>query len=127
MYFLGVIYLDGTIATKGASEIGLNWIQRAAESGNRRALLTLAGWYAQGEDSPFPLDYSKAFQLYQRATKAEPGCSQDSNSELSQSYCTLGVLYLQGLGVEKDSMKAFESYQKAADLVRRISCSWSPS
>ena len=50
------------------------------------------------------INYPAAIKLYKQAIEYD----------YSRAYCQLGVLYEEGLGLQKDEKKAFKCYAKAA-------------
>lgn len=124
MFFLSVAYFDGTLPAQDPVQEAVRWMERACDARCRRALHAMGDWHVQGPQQPpfFPTNYSHAFRYYERATQTEAGCYDLAPEEASQSFCSLGVLHLQGLGTMKDERKAFENYQKAAELGNAQAC-----
>ena len=130
MLFLAATYLSGDVLTiYDAKNKSIEWMTRCANRRNRRALAMLAQWYLQGPFAPPNLDYdfSKAFRCMKKATEVCSTMVYNENnriqyfgttpvSELEESnwYCTLGAMYMNGLGGPKDELEAFKNYQQAA-------------
>jgi TPR repeat protein len=71
----------------------------------------LTGWRYQFGDDGLPGDYEKAADWYRRAAEQDHPKAQNQ----------LGLLYNQGLGVEKDYRMALHWYRKAADQGHKTS------
>ena len=74
------------------------------EKYNDPEALTILGYQFESGDSGFPVDYTKAAELYKRA------------SELGSAsgHFHIGTLYIFGRGVDKDTKKGTHHYQTAA-------------
>tara|TARA_Y100001934_G_C12081515_1_gene644955 strand:- start:51 stop:824 length:774 start_codon:yes stop_codon:yes gene_type:complete len=77
------------------------WLTKAAEQGHLLAMGKLAYYHGNG---PGPVDLAESVKWWRKA--ADLG---DANGQLQ-----LGILYLNGKGVEKDEKKAVELWTKAA-------------
>lgn len=114
-------------------------LQKAAESGDSKAINTLGVWYFNGDK--VGKDFRKAFDLFEKAANAGNsagmynlgecyndgiGISKDLSKALywiqkaadmnnSKAMCYLGELYKSGRGVSQDYSKAFFWYQKSAE------------
>jgi len=77
--------------------------ERVEKYNDAHAITILGKCYESG-DSGFPLDHTKAVELYKRAS--ELGCAV--------AHCHLGNSYRVGRGVDKDRKKATHHYQMAA-------------
>lgn len=97
MFELGL----GSPADKPAA---LRLYQQAAEGGHIGAINRVALMHYRGEEGVVQ-DYNEAFVLFQEAAKAG-----DKNAIFN-----LGKMYFEGQGTNKDTKKALELYQKAAD------------
>ena len=84
-------------------ENALLWINEAIEEGDLEAICTLGKWYKEGK--AVPLDYSKAIELFERA----------SLSLCDNAVEELAEMYRNGLGVEKNE-------EKANELMQSIGC-----
>jgi localization factor PodJL len=82
--------------------IARQWTERAAASGNRRAMHDLGVYFARGEGAP--LDEAAAFRWFRQA--AELG--------VADSQYNLGVLYQQGRGVTANASEALFWFLVAA-------------
>lgn len=98
-----------TLCEEGNAE-GARWLQAAADLGSTRALWALGEQYRQGQG--VPRDYAASAKQYEKAMAgtAEP---RDSRAIDGSTY-QLGVLYLNGHGVEQDDAKAEELFHRAA-------------
>ncbi|UZO03177.1 uncharacterized protein OCT59_023587 [Rhizophagus irregularis] len=85
-------------------EKALELYQKAAKLDNNLALFELANVYIEGGDSNY---HEEGFELSEKL--AEKGYSSGIN--------LLGYCYDIGIGTDEDKEKAFEFYQKAANLV----------
>lgn len=113
--------------------LGLEWLNSAAELGDHDAMLSLGNLYEMGQYVPQDLEvafqwYIDAFNVgtftwqasYNIGRMYEFGLGIDQNVELavewyeksqsSKSIMRLGLLYLQGKGVEQDFAKAAEYF-----------------
>jgi localization factor PodJL len=82
--------------------VARQWTERAAASGNRRAMHDLGVYFARGEGAP--LDEAAAFRWFRQA--AELG--------VADSQYNLGVLYQQGRGVNASAAEAMFWFLVAA-------------
>jgi TPR repeat protein len=96
--WLGAVLLD-----RGASRDGLRYIQRAADAGSSEGAHRLALVYAQGLAGT-PRDEVRALQLFQKAAAAGH----------TRAQINLGILYMRGLGVQRDLVNARAWLEKAA-------------
>lgn len=107
----------------------LKWFQRAAEKGNLSAHLRLGEFYFSGApEIGISQNYSKAADLLKAPANAGMGAAQT----------TLAKMYANGLGVQKDPVKAYILYgvareklpeilrQRYAEKMKKISASLSP-
>ena len=98
-YGLGFCYRDGRGCEADSAMTVYYWLQ-AADNGSNRALEYLGDYYAEHNN------YKEAAALYQRgADNGDCGC-----------LCELGLCYRDGNGVVLNSQKAFECFQKTADV-----------
>jgi hypothetical protein len=113
MLNIGVMYGNGNgVAADLQQELA--WYRRAGDAGDKNAAEMVAKAQARsvgreellaGHDAFNDDDYEGAVRLYEKAAGL-------GNVE---AYRTLGELYAEGDGVEKDPRKAIAWYQKAAD------------
>ena len=96
--WLGAVLLD-----RGLARDGLRHVQRAAEAGSSEGAHRLAIVYAQGLAGT-PRDEARALQLFERAASAGH----------TRAQINLGILYLRGLGVQRDVVNARAWLEKAA-------------
>ncbi len=110
---LGMLYLNGNNIEQDF-EAGIEWLRKAADSGNRQATSALVRFdrpeaYNAAANKEFAkkdqADKEKVFRLMKHA--AEGG--------LAASQSTLGFLYMNGYGVLPDYQKGMEWFRKAAD------------
>jgi TPR repeat protein len=102
-HYLGYCYAEG-IRFPQDSARGVDWYQRAGESGYLPSWSNLGFLYQRGKG--VPQDFSKAMQYYRRA--ADGGFSSGS--------ANIGILYRDGLGVKRDFAEAVKWFQRAAAL-----------
>lgn len=79
----------------------LGYFQKAADLNYQTAFNELGLFYLSVQQN-----YSKALGYFQKA----------ASLNVPAAYNNLGYLYQNGLGVEKNKLKAIECYQKAVDL-----------
>jgi uncharacterized protein len=96
--WLGAVLLD-----RGANRDALRYIQRAADAGASEGAHRLAIIYAQGLAGT-PRDEVRALDLFHRAAAAGH----------TRAQINLGILYLRGLGVQRDLVNARAWLEKAA-------------
>lgn len=86
---------------------GVDYLEKASNLNDGYSQYTLGLLY--GNQKPWPWarkDYVKARAYYEKAAA----------NDIAEAYNNLGVLYAKGLGVKRDQAKAYEYYQRAADL-----------
>ena len=111
MYAIGSLYTNGWGVAKDQVEAqkwyqkSFELVQKAAYSGDTKAMVALGVWYAQGQGG-IKKDYGQAMQWYQKA----------ADLDNTDAMYGLGNLYIDGLGVKKDYSQAMQWHQKAADL-----------
>lgn len=132
--YLAQLYFD----EKNYKE-AINFFRKAANQNNKTAKFKLARMYEAGEGVEKDLD--EAIKLYKESTTIEMNEVQNSigiefynNEEYNKAFeyyqeaakkgnmygqYNLGLLYLQGLGVTKDSKEAFEWLRKSAEQGNR--------
>ena len=86
-----------------SNEEGIEREKKRMDLNDPIAIFNLGCWYRDGRNS-FPQEYDKALELFHRA--AELGCAK--------SYCSIGVYYENGRGVEIDIKRAVHYYELAA-------------
>lgn len=86
------------------------WFETAANNGQVRAMVALAGMLNAGEGCE--KDSKRAFEWYQAA--AQTG---DFEARINEAVC-----YLQGIGTEKDEQKGFALLKAAADDKSPLAC-----
>lgn len=91
------------IGTEVDTELGMQWLVKAAKAGDPIAQVQLATRLSRGED--VGRDEGKAFRLFERA--AQTG--------RPTSLFNVGVAYLAGQGVEADEQKAIQYFKEAAE------------
>src|SRR5258707_970600 len=98
-FWLGVAYEQNWFGTTDVKE-SVKWYQKAAAGGNPDAQVELGQKYEDGEG--VEQDYKLAAECYRKAAEQVPnlgGAGQGRNS--------LGLLYMQGLGVPQDYVQAY--------------------
>ncbi len=96
---LGLFYLDGDVVEKDINK-AIELIEKSIQMGYSFAYTILGDIYTYDMK-----DYNKGFLYYRKAADAG----------IIQSYVQLGFCYYNGFGVEKDTVKAAEYFQKAID------------
>lgn len=102
------LYAECLIFAKGVPkdpQRALTLLTSAAEFGNVQAMSMLGDLYKKGIPGVLPPDLSESFRLYSRA--ADKG--------LLDAQGNLGVLYINGQGVERDPAKAVELFKDGAE------------
>lgn len=102
MFHAGMIYLK----SEGTQQVvykGINWLAKAAELRNVRAIKTLSNIYLNG-DFGIEKNNSLAYKYY----------CQGANEGDADSMYGLGVMYHEGLGVNKDKKMAIAWLKQAA-------------
>jgi len=97
--WLGNAYEHGSLGTINFRE-ALNWLNKSAKQGQPDAQALLGQMYEDGEG--VRQNYGMAAKWYRKAAEHVPnlgGAGQGRNN--------LGLLYMQGLGVPKDSVRAY--------------------
>lgn len=125
-YIIGKTYAKG-LGVQQDNKIATEWYQRSIESGNNinaKFELALAFFNGQGK----PQDNTSAFHLFKdiadtafmATDKAKAKTKTTSNivypAAVISAIVRCADAYYYGLGVDKDLMKAFEYYQKAATI-----------
>jgi len=113
----GYIAAAGTIAicyecgldVEQNTELALQWYLKASENHDIESCYQLGGCYAQGKW--VPQNYEKAFEYY----TAIANLKYDQSEAIYYARASLGVMYEEGLGVEKNEAKAIEWYEKALE------------
>ncbi len=100
---LGECFYRG-IGVERDDGVAKSFFDQAASEGNAEAQFFLARMYYYG-DAGLLRNYDKAFELFQE--------SAAHGSILAQN--SLGAMYIDGHGVEKDEVKAVEWFRKAAE------------
>lgn len=102
MFNLGSLYEKGDLG-KSDMVAALDWYLKAAEKNNYLATMKLGEIYLQGTSTMKP-DYPLALKWLQ----------QSDALGLPQAAYMLGKMYVSGIGVEKNPVKAVELFEKAA-------------
>jgi len=100
--WLGAAYESGrgTVQDFGKAQ---EWLERAAQQGDADAMFLLGQMHEDGEG--VPEDYVQAANWYRKACEQRPdygGAGNGCNS--------LGLLYLNGLGVKKNALEAYKYF-----------------
>lgn len=109
---LGAAYLRGVGVPADAAQ-AVSWFQRAAEGGDAPGQFNLAMRYFNGEG--VAADPAAARRWLEKSAAAV-GEDATTRSVVASSKQELGVLYEEGLGVEKDLVKALRYYDEARAL-----------
>lgn len=113
MYFIADQYFYGNPPVQKDVNKAIEWFTKAAEKGNPWAMDDLGNIYYYGNG--VPVDYSKAFNWYQKKVEQGDISGYDQSKEsLANSFFMLGECYEYGRGTSKDLVKAKESYLNAA-------------
>ena len=83
----------------------LMWCRMAADEENVEALTHLGRYYLETTDLH---DKEEAVKCFIKATEQD-------DEENGEAYSCLGYCYLNGIGIEKDSVKAVDCFKKAVD------------
>jgi TPR repeat protein len=99
MLELAKAYHDGLWGVKKDKDVQFRWMKAAADAGHGEAMARLSSWVAQGI-----------------GCAANPAASQKWGKRAWRSGddCARGICLAGGLGVDKDAVKGFEYYLKAA-------------
>lgn len=109
---LGALYLQGKgVAADPAA--ALAWFRKAAEAGDAAGQFNLAMRYFNGEGTA--IDPIEARRWLERSAAA-PGSDAMTRSLVASSKQELGVIYEEGLGVERDLIRALRFYEEASPL-----------
>ncbi|GFO10238.1 sel-1-like protein 1 [Plakobranchus ocellatus] len=101
---LGTLYYQGGKGVQINHEQAYHYFSTAAESGSGHALGYLGKMHSEG--SPFIMQSNQtAFEYFKK--------SSEKKNHIGQA--GLGMMYLNGLGVEKDVTKAFRYFSLASD------------
>lgn len=103
---LARIFLAGYDGQKSVSE-GASWLKKAANEGDVWSQVTLGRHFLTGEG--VMQDFVAAIHLFEQAA-----ASKEYNRSVWEAQYLLGVAYEQGLGVQKDLVKAHAWYNIAA-------------
>jgi hypothetical protein len=117
-------YRDGVGGKAQDYKLARQYYQRAADHGQPMAYYNL-GWLAMKGLVPGSLpSATEAFVWYERGTKVEPSArtfelgspERAKNDGIGLCWHGLGNCYLNGEGVKRDAMKAFECFERSAQL-----------
>lgn len=137
-FFLGSILLDKKVCSKPDPEAGFNWLLKAANAGEPMAQARVSQCYKDGSltkvDPKACFDWAKksADQNCAYGKMALAGCYmnafgtesnpneavklfKETGKDVPEAYGILGLLYANGLFVEKSQEEAFKYYKMAAD------------
>lgn len=107
--YMARIYKEGLYDGCVNNEQYIYWLRRAAEYGDTKAIYKLAIELLAGKNTN--VNYEKAFLLLNKLMEL------DSNNIYKKwSYVPLALMYEEGLGLVKDTQKAFLLYKKGAIL-----------
>jgi len=109
---LGALYLQGSGVERDPS-MAVAWFRKAAEGGDVPGQFNLAMRYFNGEGiAADPVAARRWLEL----AAAAPGNDALTSSIAASSKQELGVIYEEGLGVERDLLKALRFYEEASPL-----------
>ena len=109
---LGAAYLRGVGVPADVAQ-AVAWFEKAAKGGDVPGQFNLAMRYFNGDG--VAADPAEARRWLERAAGAV-GEDATTRSVVASSKQELGVLYEEGLGVEKDLVKALRYYDEAREL-----------
>ena len=101
---LGFFYIIGEGVEKN-SVVGEQYLLQAVELGDFRACKNLGFLYFSGDG--IERNYEKALKYYEKAVSLDESCAD--------CWVRIGYQYQHGLGTPRDTKRAFECYQNAAN------------
>lgn len=107
---IGALHYRGLGVKQDAAE-AVRWFRKAAEAGDGPGALNLAGRLLAGEG--VAADTVEARRWLEKAA-ATPGTDDERLAVVAVAKYTLGTIYEEGNGVEKDLVKALNLYGEAA-------------
>lgn len=107
--YMARIYKKGMYDGCVNNEQYIYWLRRAAEYGDTKAIYKLAVELLAGKNTN--VNYEKAFLLLNKLVELD---YDDMYKDMS--YVPLALMYEEGLGLVKDTQKAFSLYKKGAIL-----------
>ncbi|MGL4674900.1 MAG: tetratricopeptide repeat protein, partial [Wohlfahrtiimonas sp.] len=99
-YYLGIMNYHGQGTTKNR-EAALNWLNQAVEAGNSNAVAKIGQIYFEDAEMK---DYDRALAIFNEAAK--------QGNLVAEFY--LGLMYMEGLGVEQNYPTALSWFKKAS-------------
>lgn len=108
---LAHIYLTEDDANKNIynKEKGIEWLKKGVDSNSTDAMLYLAHIYLCSEDD-------KKFKLYRNPRRGVELLEKAARHGSGEAYMELGMLYNEGINVDKDDNKFYEYNKKGYDL-----------
>jgi TPR repeat protein len=112
---LGHKYRDGDLTTKVNYELSAQYYSKAMKKNNPEGIYNLALLYSSGKG--VNLDYKMSTELLEMASKCDPkinikGVKYDSVG-VAQAQHVLGIRYMEGIYVEKNTDKAIRYFEEA--------------
>lgn len=105
--WLGLVYYEGKGCNKNYGE-AIKWLKKAAENGDSSCYGYLGSSYYELQD------FQEAFKWTSKAVE---------NGDIA-SNTGLGIMYVNGLGTERNEKKALDCFKKAASIGDRFACFW---
>lgn len=105
--WLGLVYYEGKGCNKNYGE-AIKWFKKAAENGDSSCYGYLGSSYYELQD------FQEAFKWTSKAVE---------NGDIA-SNTGLGIMYVNGLGTERNEKKALDCFKKAASIGDAFACFW---
>lgn len=105
--WLGLVYYEGKGCNKNYGE-AIKWLNKAAENGDSSCYGYLGSSYYELQD------FQEAFKWTSKAVE---------NGDIA-SNTGLGIMYVNGLGTERNEKKALDCFKKAASIGDAVACFW---
>lgn len=105
--WLGLVYYEGKGCNKNYGE-AIKWLKKAAENGDSSCYGYLGSSYYELQD------FQEAFKWTSKAVE---------NGDIA-SNTGLGIMYVNGLGTERNEKKALDCFKKAASIGDAFACFW---
>lgn len=105
--WLGLVYYEGKGCNKNYGE-AIKWLKKAAENGDSSCYGYLGSSYYELQD------FQEAFKWTSKAVE---------NGDIA-SNTGLGIMYVNGLGTERNEKKALDCFKKAASIGDAVACFW---